>query len=413
MALAPRRRVRNVWRYLRAEKRTLRQGFVALLISTAAGFVAGFVLSVISDTLKRLPGLFILIPASVAMRGVIFGALGARLGTSTHAGLFEVTRARTGLLYQNVVVATTLTFTASLYIALLARGSALLFGLESIRLLDLITISVVGAALASVALLAMSVGLAILSYRKGYDLDAVATPLITATGDMVSIPMLYVATFITHVRWVSTTVALACIAAAILAVVRAVRLRLPLAKRILLESIPVILLTPFFDILAGTVVEARVERFVALPGLLLLIPVMVSNIGAIGGILSSRLSSKLQVGLISPRALPEGPVLLDTSLVIAFALFVFTLIGSAGFAISALAGFAHPGAGVMILGALLAGLLASIISIVAAYYVAILTSHFGLDPDNHSVPFITSAMDLTGVVVFLFVLSLLGVAVHA
>src|SRR6266511_1506365 len=99
MALAPRRRVRNVWRYLRAEKRTLRQGFVA-----------GFVLSVISDTLKRLPGLFILIPASVAMRGVIFGALGARLGTSTHAGLFEVTRARTGLLYQNVVVATTLTF---------------------------------------------------------------------------------------------------------------------------------------------------------------------------------------------------------------------------------------------------------------------------------------------------------------
>jgi len=35
---------------------------------------------------------------------------------------------------------------------------------------------------------------------------------------------------------------------------------------------------------------------------------------------------------------------------------------------------------------------------------------FGFDPDNTGVPLITSSMDLAGVISFLLVLSLLGVA---
>jgi mgtE-like transporter len=69
----------------------------------------------------------------------------------------------------------------------------------------------------------------------------------------------------------------------------------------------------------------------------------------------------------------------------------------------------------MIGGTLLAGLLATVISIVVSYYVAVASYRFGLDPDNQSVPIITSVMDLAGVLCFLFVLSVLGlrVPVHA
>jgi mgtE-like transporter len=56
--------------------------------------------------------------------------------------------------------------------------------------------------------------------------------------------------------------------------------------------------------------------------------------------------------------------------------------------------------------------MATAIAIVTAYYVAIGTTRFGWDPDNHSVPIITSWMDLTGTIVFLFAISLLGVALH-
>ena len=136
----PRRRARRLWVYLRSERRTLRQGFVALLVSTGAALVAGVTLGSITKTLQALPGLIILVPAANGMRGTIFGAIGARFGTSTHAGLFEVTWRRQGILYQNTFVAIVTTFSSSLYLAILARVAAVAFGLHTISFLDLVTI---------------------------------------------------------------------------------------------------------------------------------------------------------------------------------------------------------------------------------------------------------------------------------
>jgi len=81
------RRAQRLWAYWRAEQRTLRQGLVALALSTLAGFVAGLTLAHITGTLQELPGLIVLIPAAVGMKGTIFGAIGARLGTANVAGL--------------------------------------------------------------------------------------------------------------------------------------------------------------------------------------------------------------------------------------------------------------------------------------------------------------------------------------
>src|SRR5947209_168151 len=136
MAFAPRRRARRLFAYWRSEKRTFRQGFIALLVSTGAALVAGVTLGSISHTLLALPGLIILIPAANGMRGTIFGAIGARFGTSIHAGLFGVSRERQGILYQNVFVAVITTFSSSLYLAGLAKLSAVVFGLRPISFLD-------------------------------------------------------------------------------------------------------------------------------------------------------------------------------------------------------------------------------------------------------------------------------------
>ena len=103
--MAFRRPARTLWALWRAERRTLGQGLVALALSTGAGFVAGLTLAHLTDRLDRLPGLLVLIPAAVGMRGTIFGAIGARLGTASAAGLFEPTLRRDGVLYRNVEVA--------------------------------------------------------------------------------------------------------------------------------------------------------------------------------------------------------------------------------------------------------------------------------------------------------------------
>lgn len=409
MAFAPRRRVRRVWRYLRAERRTLRQGLVALVIGTVAALVAGVALGSIEHTLEKLPGLIIMIPAVLSMRGTIFGAMGARLGTATHAGLFEVTRARTGILYQNVFVGIVLVLFSSAYLAFLAKASAVAFGLESMPVLDFVTIAVVGGVIDSTFLLALTVGLAVLSYRRGYDLDAVATPIITAVADMVTVPALFLATLVTDVRGLSVAVGVAGVGIGIGAAITGALTRLRAARRIILEMAVVVLFTPVLDILAGTAIEARLGQFRAFPALLVIIPAFVANAGSLGGILASRLSSKLQLGVIRPRGLPQSAAALDAGLVVVFALVVFTLTGALGLGYSVVAGEAHPGAGMMVWGTLVAGLLATGIAIVVSYYVAVVTSRFGLDPDNHSVPVITSVMDLAGVLCFLLVLSWFGV----
>jgi mgtE-like transporter len=408
------RRARRLWAYWRAEQRTLRQGFVALVLSTLASFVAGLTLSHITGTLQALPGLLVLIPAAVGMRGPIFGAIGARLGTSTHAGLFEANLRRGGVLQQNVEVAWITTLTSSLWLAALARvASAIVDPRASISIWDLVTISVVGGALGSVFILLVTVGLSIVSYRRGYDLDAVGTPIVTALGDMATLPFLFVATFLVRNDVVNAVAAGACVLATAFALARVATIDLPAVRRIVLEMTPVILLTPLLDIAAGALLQSKQAGLAAVPAVLILIPPFVSQAGALGGILSSRLSSKLQLGVISSRGWPEIPALVDASLVILFGLGIFAFIGTVALALAHLTGLANiPTAGELIGGTMLAGLLVLPAILVVGYELAVITARFGLDPDDHSVPIVTSVMDLAGVAAVLAAMGVLGVAVH-
>ncbi len=410
MALAPRRRARRVFAYWRSEQRTLRQGFVALLVSTGAALVAGIATSSIRGTLNELPALYILFPAATGMRGTIFGAIGARFGTSSASGLFELTWKRSGVLYQNVFTGAVTTFSSSLYLAALAWLTALAFGIRSISFLDFVTISVVGGVLGSAAIIGLTVGLSVISFRRGYDLDTVSTPLVTAAGDMVTVPTLFLATFIVKVPGVNATVAALCIAVCLYATIRGALTDLPLARRAILEMIGVIALTPLLDILAGKFGDPLVTRL-RYPALVAIIAPLVSDAGALGGILSSRLSSKLHLGVISARGRPERPALLDATLVVGFGVVAFTAVGTLGYLYSLVRG-PTPGPGVMIGGTLLAGVLTIGVVLVFSYYIAIASYRFGLDPDNQSVPIITSVMDLAGIISFIFVLSLFGVHTH-
>ena len=181
------RRARRLWAYWRAEQRTLRQGLAALALSTIAGFVAGLTLAHITGTLEELPGLLVLIPAAVGMKGTIFGAIGARLGTANVAGVLEPTLRRDGILYRNIYVAVVTTFSSALWLAILARLASSAFGVGSISVWRLALVSIVGGAIGSALILAITLGLSVLSSRRGWDLDSVSTPMVTALGDMTTL----------------------------------------------------------------------------------------------------------------------------------------------------------------------------------------------------------------------------------
>jgi mgtE-like transporter len=403
------RRARRLLGYWRSERRTLRQGTAALALSTCAGFVAGLVLGSIAGTLERLPGLLVLIPASVGMRGTIFGAMGARFGTGVAAGLFEPSLRRGTLLSRNVVVGMLSALLTSFYLAGLAKlvGSAFEKG-AIISFWDLVTISVTGGVLASLIALFTTIGIAVLSFRRGWDLDAVSTPMVTAIGDMVTLPCLFLASLLVGNDTVSGITAGVCTAATVAALVVAFFVETEV-RRILLEMLAVVALAPLLDIFAGALLEAHRGELQSVTAVLILIPPFVSQAGALGGILSSRLSSKLQLGVITSRGRPEIPALVDGAIVIVLGVIVFTAIGAVSWALSTLTEGPDPGAGALIGATMLAGAIVLPITLVVGYYLAVLTSRFGIDPDNQGVPFITSLLDLAGVAAILLVMRTSGV----
>src|SRR5438552_10481317 len=174
---------------LGSDASSVRQGMAALLVSSGGDLLAGLTLGAITNTLSALPGLLVLVPAAIGMRGNIFGALGSRLGTAIHTGTFHISRRTDTVVGQNIVASLALTLSISLALAILAKAVAIGFGLtHTISVADFVVISVVGGALSSVFVLLLTLGVAAASVRFDWDLDNVSAPLVTAAGDMVTLP---------------------------------------------------------------------------------------------------------------------------------------------------------------------------------------------------------------------------------
>lgn len=390
------------------ERRLLRQGFTALAISSGVGMVAGVVLGSMENLLAELPGLLILVPAAIGMRGAIFGALGARLGTGILTGQY-VPAVRGGTFTGSQVEASViLTLFSSALAALAARGAAGLLGLETIGVWELMIVSMAGGILASGFILAGVLWLARTAQQRGWEMDAIGSPIITATGDLVTLPALVVGTLLLFGPVLDTVFGAALLASSGFAVFRGLTRSTALARRVIRESLPVLTYAAIVDIIAGTVLETRVEAFLDSPALLVLIPPFIATCGSLGGILSARLGSDLHLGLIHPRAVPERYASLEGSLTVLFALAAFTGVGLASHLVSVAAGFDSPGALRLVGIALMGGSIATVLLFAVAYTAATTTFRLGLDPDNYGIPIVTATMDLLGVLCLVAAIIALG-----
>jgi len=388
----------------------VRQGLAALLVSSGGDLLAGLTLGAITHTLEALPGLLVLVPAAIGMRGNIFGALGSRLGTIIHTGQFGLSRRADTVVGQNVLASLALTLSISLALAVLAKTVAVGFGLaHTISIGDFVVISMVGGAISSVAVLLLTLAVAAASVRAGWDMDNVAAPLVTAAGDIVTLPSLFLATYLLDIEVLTPVLAVLTAIAAVAALAGALRAGLPILHRILRESLPVLVLAGLIDVVAGLTIEKRLSSFVAYPGLLVLVPPFLEDTGALGGILSSRLSSKLHLGVMEPGGIPSRPARADFVLTFLYAVPVFVLVALSADVAARVADLATPGALEMVAVSLLGGFAATAVAVVIAYYGAILTFRLGWDPDNHGIPLITSSMDLVGAFALILAIVLLGV----
>jgi len=384
-------------------------GFVALLLSSGGDLLAGLTLGAITGTLEQLPGLLVLVPAAIGMRGNIFGALGSRLGTAIHAGTFRLSRRRDTLVGQNLAAALALSLGISLVLAVLAKTVSVGFGLaDTISIGDFVVISVVGGMLSSAVVLVITLAVAALSVRRGWDLDNVAAPIVTAAGDMVTLPGLFLATYLVGFRFVTPAVAVLCAVAGVVALLLSLRSGLPILRRIARESVPILVIAGAIDVIAGLTIEKRFDSFLVYPALLVLVPPFLEDSGALGSILSARVATKLHLGTLEPSRSPLRAVGEDVLLIYLYALPVFLFLGLSADVVAAVADLRSPGALEMIAVSLLAGALATTFAVLIGYYGAVAAERLGLDPDNHGIPIVTSTLDLLGALSLILAIVALG-----
>jgi mgtE-like transporter len=257
----------------------------------------------------------------------------------------------------------------------------------------------------------VTIYISIASWKRGWDLDSVGAPLITAIGDVVTLPCLLLASYLVDIEIVTPVLGVIAIVAAVAALVRGWTDARLVARRIIRESFPVLAMAIVLDVLAGAVVQPRVgEVFLAYPALLIIIPGFLENTGALGAVLAARLGSKLHLGAVTPKARPEPVALLDGTIVLVLGITVYALTSVATLALAEVVGADYPGALRFIGITMTGGILATLVAAVIGYYAATATFRFGFDPDNHTIPIVTSGMDLLGAICLVVALVIFGVA---
>ena len=405
-------RLARRWRaVIGRDERAYRDSFVALVLSAITSLVAGVTLATTTDTLEELPGLLLLVPAALAVKGNVFGALGSRLGTSIHAGTFRLSPRLDSAVGQNIAAAMLLSLVISVVIAVLAKGVAIVFAVSpTMSLADFVVVSTLGGLLASVFMLVITLLLANGPGRFGWDLDNVVSPLVTAASDLMSLPALILAAQLAGMEVFVPVTAAVLAVASVVGVVWALITNHRLLRAIVRESIPVLALAGLLDLIAGITIEKRLDDLLEYPVLLVLLPGFLGTAGGLGGVLSSRLSTKVHLGLLHPGPVPRGSAGADIAMIFGLSIPVFAITGVVAELGGVLTNQASPGLLDLVAVALVGGLLATVCVVIVAYYTTIIAVRFGLDPDTHGIPMVTSSLDFVGAFTLILAIVAVGVA---
>jgi len=385
----------KITRFFKDVSRVLGEGFTALFICSIGDLIAGIILSGMTNQLEILPGLLILIPGAIGMRGNIFGALGSRLGSNLHIGTLSPELKQSDVLNQNIISTIILTIIMSIFLAFMAKIFSIVLGFESISIVDFTVISVLGGIFSGALLLPATILIAIKSYENGWDPDNVTTPLIATFGDLFTLPSILLAVQI--LLWIrngffEVILFALFISIGIIGFIVGIRGGTHL-KKIIKHSTPTLFLSSIFGTTAGTILNTSFSVILDNPSILALVPLFSGESGDLVSILGARLSSGLHIGSIESTLRPTEGALRNFGIIIILAIIIYPLIGFLAHFGAVSLGIPSVGLNNMVLISTLAGLLLTPFMLLIAFYLNIFSYRKGLDPDNIVIPLSTSITD--------------------
>ncbi|MCD6299269.1 MAG: magnesium transporter [Thermoplasmata archaeon] len=379
-------------------------------MSTMGDLITGIIMGVSTSSLQMLPALIVLIPPAIGMRGNIFASLGSRLGTSLHTG--QISPDFKGkILKDNVNSSFILTILMGIYLGIIATFTAHFLGMD-VDIIDMILISLMAGVISAFFMLALTIATAFFSYRRGWDPDNVTTPIITLAGDIITLPFLFLSFHMVTGMGDGEKDALfyIFIALGIISIfIPFSRLSGKYLRKILVESTPIMLIGGLLSTFSGSILGNSFNGLIGIAGILTMMPAFLEDGGAIGGILAAKFSSALHIGSLEYSLTPpKGARKMFLSMHL-IGIIVFSLIGIFAFFISKSVGVGVLPLHEMIIISLIAGEILIFIVNLVAYYSSVIAFKHGIDPDNVTIPTITSLMDIIGTGCLIAVLMVFGI----
>ena len=391
----------------------IKESFIALLICALGDLFAGIVLGKMTFFLETFPGLLVIIPGAIGMRGNIFGSFASRLSTNLHIGMISPKFELSEQLNNNIVSSFVLTLILSLFLAIMAKVLCMVMHFESVSLIDFILISIIAGVISNLIMLPVTMIISFKSFKHGWDPDNITTPIIAAVGDLFTLPAIIISVMILSYLGfnllIKNIIFVILIIFIILAFIYAIKMSEE-SKAIITQSTPVLLLSSLLGVSAGGILNSSIETLLTNPSLLTLLPLFSGESGSLISILSARLSSGLHYGLIEPLKKPEGESVHNFLISYILAIVMFPLIGFIAENSTNILGSAGVGYINIIAISLISGIILVSLMIFVVYYISITSYNKGLDPDNIVIPISTSVTDaISSLILISISLLILGV----
>lgn len=399
--------------FLEDTNSVITESLISLLICAFGCLFTGIILGNMEFYLETFPGLMVIIPGAIGMRGNIFGSFGSRLSTHLHIGTLSPEFKRSDILTENITSSIILTMVLSVLLGIIAKAVCIIFNFPSISLFDFVLISFIAGLISSIVMLPITMFISLKSFENGWDPDNITTPLIAAFGDFFTLPAIIAAIHIVHFVKIVPIVEKILFALVIISTLLALVAGYTSDKEIrniVRQSTPVLFVCSILGTLAGGILNGSITTLLKSQTLLTLVPLFSGESGGLVSVLSARLSSGLHSGLIEAELKPGKVTLENFSIVLFLSLIMFPVIGFLAEASTTVLG----NAGVNYLNAILISLIAGMIVVgvmlLIVFYISTISYRKGLDPDNIVIPLSTSLTDsistLVLVVVSLIILAL-------
>jgi mgtE-like transporter len=396
------------------------QSLPILVVTSVGEVVAGAVLGKMSDAIEMIPGLIVLIPAVMDLRGNIGTALGSRVSTMLHLGILKKHFSLNRIIGHNIGASISLTAAVALILGIAAHFGSLFFGLPSFGPVHLLLIALLSAIFAQIILQPFTLLLTFVSFNKHLDPDNIVAPLLGMLGDIVSVVAIFVAAIIVkripfQENWFMT---LSIFSLLILTAAKSKKKKKKRRKKkkqrfparyriksIMKQSIGVLYLCGILGIFSGFILHYKGEALLLIPGLLILVPQVIAKSGSIGGIFGARFSSAMHLGFLEPFRINKyllGHLLAAVGfwVVISPVAAVVTYFGAE------ITGVAIPSISTLIY---ISGFTLFVIvfsAFLLDFLLASLSYKIRLDPCNIVIPLITSLGDIIGIYTLMYGISL-------